>query len=68
MKTKNVTYLRVYIIKDKYNVCVYNFDREDAEELFDLLVKLEKRNKSYRIDVRQERMIVPEKGGESCMK
>lgn len=68
METKKVTYLRVYFVRSKNHECICNFDRKDAGELFDLLIKLEKHNKSYRIDVRQERMIVPKEGGMLCMK
>lgn len=68
MKTRNVTYLKVYFISKNNQDNIYCFDRKDAGELFDLLVRLEKHDKGYRIDVCKEKMLVTGEEGALCMK
>lgn len=68
MEKKNITYLKLYVALDDKHFRVYNFDKEDANELFTMLVRLERKNCAYRIKMCQAMMSVPEEGGSSCMK
>lgn len=64
MKVKNVTYLKLYVVRSDKRVCIYNYDKEDAEELFEMLVRLERKKAVYRIKMCQAMMEDSRKGGE----
>ncbi len=64
MKTRNVTYLKLYVVQSDKRVCIYNFDEEDADRLFAMLVRLERKKKVYRIKMCKAVMEDTKKGGE----
>lgn len=64
MKAKNVTYLKLYVVRNDERVFIYNYDKEDAEELFKMLVRLERKMANYRIKVCQAVMEDSKEGGE----
>lgn len=60
MKTKNVKYLKLsFVLREGYfySIC---YDKKDASELFDMLVKLEHKKKEYEIKLCQALMKVSE--------
>ena len=68
MGKKNVTYLKLYVVQSDKLFRIYNFDKEDADDLFAMVVRLERKKIVYKIKMCQAMMEVSTEGGASCMK
>lgn len=68
MKTRSVTYLKLSVIRSGREIRVHEYDKDDAEQLFAMLVRLERKKSIYSIKLCQAQMLVTGEGGASCMK